>query len=416
MGGAGGSAAPDAAVPADVPVADAGPLPGKCDFVAKPNATQVTLRFEELQLEGVPTADAAKPSGLRDGIVEVKFIPGTADELLLVQKRGRISHMRLAPGGASATLIGTINLLGVDVTQDCGLLSLAFDPGFASNKLLYLGLCHGPKATKITRYTWDKGGPLADPVDIMTWTGSSGNSWHSMGSIGFDAQGNLWAFHGDFTHTAMAQSLDTNLGKLLRVVPSRTPGQGGYEPAPGNPWATEAKPRSAIYAVGFRSPWRGFINARGQYFVGDVGDTTNEEVNLVTQPGQNFGWGTCPGVCTPALTAWRPQEPYDGEGNLVKEARRGRTVWAGTQYGDCGNDRYGGALTGVHIFGDFFAGWFRGMVLDDAGAKVKDANLGDLSGVSSVTQGPDGYLYATTVGPYDSATTERPALFRVVRP
>jgi hypothetical protein len=210
--------------------------------------------------------------------------------------------------------------------------------------------------------------------------------------------------------------MNTNLGKLLRFIPSRTAGMGGYTVPADNPYAMDPKPKSAIYAAGVRSPWRAFLNNKGQYFIGDVGDTTNERVLVATTKGQNFGWGGCPGGgCTGSITSWRgPQDPYDGDGNPVKEARKGRVVWVGTQYGNCGNDRYMGGLTGVHLFGDFFAGWFRGMVLDDAGKKVKDVNLGDLSGVSSVAQGDDGYLYATVFGPYDSATTERPGLYRVL--
>jgi hypothetical protein len=131
----------------------------------------------------------------------------------------------------------------------------------------------------------------------------------------------------------------------------------------------------------------------------------------------NFGWGGCPGGgCTAPITQWRgAQDPYDGDGNAVKEARRGRVVWVGHQYGNCGGtDKYGGSLNGVHLFGDYFAGWFRGMVLDSAGKKLKDVNLGDLGAVSSTAQGADGYIYVTTFGPYDSATTEKPGLWRAL--
>jgi hypothetical protein len=107
-------------------------------------------------------------------------------------------------------------------------------------------------------------------------------------------------------------------------------------------------------------------------------------------------------------------DDYCGDGNEAKEARSSRAVWVGRQYGDCGNDRYNGALTGVQIFGDFFSGWVRGLILDDTGNKaVKDAPLGDQGGITSMAQGPDGFLYVSTLGPYDAATTERPGLWRV---
>jgi len=58
--------------------------------------------------------------------------------------------------------------------------------------------------------------------------------------------------------------------------------------------------------------------------VGDVGLTTYEEVNLVTQVGQNFGWSTHEGPCqsscagfTDAITSYTrtDEDPYIVEGN-----------------------------------------------------------------------------------------------------
>jgi glucose/arabinose dehydrogenase len=392
------------------------PPPGACDYTPKANSTNIKLRAETIQLMGVSTANTNKGQGGPDGITMLKFIPGRGGEFLLLQKRGHVSHMKIEAGSTTATLIKAFDIGGVDITQDCGLISTAFDPNFETNHFVYFGYCNGPKDSRLVRTTWD-GNAFADQQAIMTWNGNNGsNSWHTIGSIGFDKAGVLWVVHGEFTNMSNAQNMNTNLGKLLRMIPNRTAGMGGYDPAPDNPFVNDAKPRSAIYAAGLRSPWRAFLNANGQYFIGDVGDRSAERILLVTQKNQNFGWGGCPAgtTCSPNLTLWRgPQDPYDGDGNQVREARAGRLAWAGTQYGDCGNDKYGGALTGVHIFGDFFAGWFRGMVLDDAGRKMKDVNMADLSAVSTVAQSPDGFLYITTYGPYDSATSERPGMFRL---
>ena len=91
----------------------------------------------------------------------------------------------------------------------------------------------------------------------------------------------------------------------------------------------------------------------------------------------------------------------------------------GTEYGDCGNDKYKGAMTGVITFGDWMAGWVRGLVLDAEGKKMADVSLvpkgTGRTGISSMEQGPDGYLYATTFGSFggDLAGVV-PALWRVV--
>jgi glucose/arabinose dehydrogenase len=422
-GGSGGPSRGDAisaggvgdAPPAPADSSNSTPV-GACRYTPGPNATAIKLNAVPISLPEVSVSSFSKLEGAPDGITQIQFIPGRAGEFLLLQKKGRVSHMRIGADTVDATMLKTYDLTGVDITQDCGLVSAAFDPGFATNKLVYFGYCSGPKESRLVRVTWE-GSAFIDQQVVMTWTGATGPSWHAIGSVGFDKNGILWVVHGEFANADQAQNMDGNLGKLLRMVPNRTAGTGGYAPAPDNPFVNDAKPRSAIYVAGLRSPWRAFLNANGQYFVSDVGDVTTERILVVTRKAQNFGWPVCPAgvTCSVPITMWRgPLDPYAGEGNAVKETRRGRVAWAGTQYGDCGNDRYNGALTGVQLFGDFFAGWFRGMVIDEAGKKVKDANLADLSGVSSVAEGPDGWLYATIYGPYDSATTERPGLVRLI--
>jgi hypothetical protein len=447
-GGAGGSDSDASPPTTDTPVnpgndgntppgtGGSGPPAGACDYTPKDNATNIKLKFDPIAIPGVPITEMGKsndgPSVL-DGITLIKFIPGKPDEFFLVQKRNRVSHMKLdAPGAKSATLVKSFTVPGVNATADCGLLAMTYDPDFATNNFVYFGFCTGPRASKLSRFTL-MNDTLTDGVEIMNWDGTGGkNAWHSVGSAGFDKQGNLWMLHGEFnsdspgdTAGSRAQSLDTNLGKLVRLVPSRMAGMGGYTVPTDNPYATDTnKKKAAIYAYGFRSPWRALYTAKGQWVVGDVGDTSNEEVNVVVEKNKNYGWSTtsgmCSGACTSPVTYWRgSHEPYEGEGKAQLEAARARAVWVGAQYGDCGNDKYGGAMTGVVTFGDFFAGWVHGMVVDDKGAMVKDVSLvPDATGmgsISSMDQGSDGYLYMTTFGSYGGdLTASKPALFRVL--
>jgi len=432
MGSTGGSgAAPDASASPDAPAATGGsggaPATGgaggsvnaKCDYTPKANATQIKLKFEPLMISGVSTADISKDSGTKDGFTDFRFVPGRSTELLLIQKRGKLNHLRFDATGNAASLVKAYDIPGVFFNQDCGLISLAFDPDYATNKFIYVGYCTAANASRLVRYKWEADA-LTDPVDIMTWSAGGGRpAYHAIGSIGFDPTGALWVFHGEFEDGGQAQSLNSNLGKLLRIIPSRMPGMGGYTTPADNPYAMDPKPKSAIWASGFRSPWRGLRTASGHYVIGDVQDQTNEEVNIVTAKGQNFGWpgssGPCSGTCTGPATYYRgSHDPYDGTGIAVKEARVGRSVWVGAQYGDCGNDRYNGALTGVVLFGDYYAGWFRGLVLDAAGKVTKDASVGDQGGVSAVFQRDDGYLYVLSLGPYGTAAGEKAVLLRAL--
>ena len=72
-------------------------------------------------------------------------------------------------------------------------------------------------------------------------------------------------------------------------------------------------------------------------------------------------------------------------------------------------------MTGVYLFGDLFAGWVRGAVIDDAGRRSPTATW-PACRLSAWVQGPDGYLYATRFGPYgDHLTGLGIGLYRVER-
>jgi len=62
-----------------------------------------------------------------------------------------------------------------------------------------------------------------------------------------------------------------------------------------------------------------------------------------------------------------------------------------------------------------YAGWVRGMVIDDGGAKTADRHLANMAWLSSWQQHPNGYLYAAKFGAYRDAglANETHGTFRV---
>jgi glucose/arabinose dehydrogenase len=406
----------DSSAPSDTPP----PATGKCNATPGANAAMLTLAFKPLAITG-GSVDMAGPGKSPTGMTEIRFVPGTQNEIFVSQKAARINHLRIE--GNNAVLIRRYTVPAVFAEEDCGLISIAFDPDYQTNKYLYAAYCTTANRSKVTRFTVN-GDALADPADIIEFSEpQSSSAFHSIGSVGFDRDKNMWLLHGEFYRAANAQNLSSTMGKLLRFIPSRAAGMGGAMPAPGNPFIGMAGKSPLIYAYGFRSPWRGLADSKGRYLVGDVGPSTAEEVNLVTMPGQNFGWdGTragpcnnCMGLTNPIATYRIANDPYEGSGNPVWEARPRRSVWVGTQYEDCGNDRYGGAMTGVYVFGDLFAGWVRGAVIDDSGKKTVDRSLASMAALSSWTQGPDGYLYAVKFGSYGDHLMDTIGIFRVER-
>lgn len=95
-----------------------------------------------------------------------------------------------------------------------------------------------------------------------------------------------------------SQYLGSHNGKILRIDPEN--GNG----LPSNPFYDANNPRSArsrTYNLGFRNPFRFLKRPNtgshyigdgnpGTLYIGDVGSSSYEEINISTQGGLNFGW------------------------------------------------------------------------------------------------------------------------------
>jgi glucose/arabinose dehydrogenase len=357
------------------------------------------LDFEEIEVEG----------GLAFA-TELRFLPtpeGAPAELLVLGKEGDVTHLRLEDDRAAR--LGGFVVPGVYSVLDCGLLSLAIDPEFTDNGFLYFGLCESQTESTIVRVAFtpdDYDAIAASAVEIMrAGDPLADRPWHNIGSIGFDDTGAMWALFGDKRVAANGQDLDDDLGALVRIVPSRG-AEGGHEPAPDNPFLATEGVDPDVYAYGLRSPWRGALDAAGRLWVGDVGANDVEEIDVVSMPGQNFGWADHEGACVEAcdglrdpIVAWPHDEvtPYMLDDEDVRNTN-GAVSWVGLEHRPGANDPYSGELAGKMLFGDFCLGYVRGLAIDDDEAIVSDTHLGHLHHASSWDQGPDGFVYATTFG------------------
>jgi len=353
-------------------------------------------------------------------VTEMRFIPSTDGELLVLEKGGRISHLRVE--GEAVERLGDFQIETYDV-QDCGLISLAFGPDFADSGDLYLGLCESALASRIDRVHFD-------PSDYDGIAGSAeniivldepdaANPWHNVGSIGFDPDGTLWILAGDKTVGPNAQDLDSNLGKLLRVVP-RDSGVGS-DPAPDNPFVDEDGEPTNVYAYGLRSPWRGARDRFGRYWIGDVGLDTYEEVNVALEPGVSFGWpdheGPCgdgAAPCTEPVTYYGRSESHPYLQDDPEHFPAGtRSVWVGPYLDPVEGDPYEGKLDDHLLFGDLHTGFVRMLHIGEGREILEDRPVAHLAHGMAWDRGPGGYLYVLTFGTLLSTDTETSTFFRV---
>ncbi|MCG3174845.1 MAG: Aldose sugar dehydrogenase YliI [Myxococcota bacterium] len=224
----------------------------------------------------------------------LEAIPGGRD-LAVLEQKGKIWLLR--DGRRAETPL--LDLSGM-VTQfegfsEQGLLGLAFHPGYPSNRRLFAHYTDQAGGTVLAEFSAAAGSSAVDPATRrILFQVKQPYPNHNGGKLAFGPDGFLYLALGDGGSggdpEGNGQKLSTPLGKILRFDVSK-PGQA--LPAPGNPLAGREGARPEIWHWGLRNPWRfSFDRKTGEMFIGDVGQGTWEEVDVVPTGagGRNFGW------------------------------------------------------------------------------------------------------------------------------
>ncbi|MEU8657560.1 PQQ-dependent sugar dehydrogenase [Actinoplanes philippinensis] len=259
----------------------------------------------------------------------------------------RNGTLRRTDAAGVTTVVGT---LAVYTHDEEGLQGVGVDPGFATNRFIYLYYAP-PLSTpagdapdtgtdfsawngvnRLSRFTLTADWKLSAERTVLDVPASRGICCHVGGDIDFDAAGNLYLSTGDDSNPfqsdgysplderagrnpafdAQRTAANTNdlRGKMLRI---RVNADGTYTSPAGNLFAPgTAGTRPEIYAMGFRNPFRMTVDkATGAVYVGDYGPDAGSssargpsgqvEFNRITAPG-NFGWPYCTGTNTAAET------------------------------------------------------------------------------------------------------------------
>jgi glucose/arabinose dehydrogenase len=230
--------------------------------------------------------------------------------LLLVSKDGKTKQ--------------TIGQFPVNTVSEQGLLHVLLHPDFATNRLLffYYSAADSAGGTDTDRHrvvTVMLG--ANDQLDMSTEKvlvhGFHGPQNHDGGSLAIGPDGKLYIGDGDsgcnsnqapeppYTPTNFFATCLTNPnGKILRVnldgtIPADNPLVGKSVTACGDACATDvttlplAPAREDIWAWGFRNPWRFWFDPKTKnLWVGDVGEVTYEEIDVIppSGAGKHYGW------------------------------------------------------------------------------------------------------------------------------
>ncbi len=255
--------------------------------------------------------------------VFVTAAPGDSNRLFVIEQHaGRIRIVDLPSGTLRSSPL--LEVPGVTQNNEQGLLGLAFHPHYASNGFFYVNYTvdGGGAAghTEVTRYQVQgdpKTAATADPASktvLLTYNQPEVN--HNAGWLDFGKDGMLYIAAGDGggaydQHGASGNGQNTSvlLAKILRLnVDLPSP----YIPA-DNPFINDSGKRGEIWALGVRNPWRcSFDRATGNLWIGDVGQDTREEIDVLPagKGGLNFGWRPREGLIqTPGYSNEHPVTP-----------------------------------------------------------------------------------------------------------
>lgn len=273
-----------------------------------------------------------------DAPVQVVATRAEPRRLYVVEQRGTvrvIQNGRVRPGFF-------LDIRGrVQAGGEQGLLGIAFDPQYASNRFLYVNFTDRSGHTRITRFRTSAARALVGTARLLLRVEQPfGN--HNGGNLVFGPDGRLWVGLGDGGSggdpRGYAQNMSSLLGKMLRLNVRR--------PA--------AAPE--IVGLGLRNPWRySFDRATGDLYIGDVGQSDIEEVSFTPRAelGRllNYGWNLYEGS-----RRFSSAEP--GPGQLAFPVHE-----YGREQGNCsvtGGFVYRGnarpAERGRYVFGDYCSG------------------------------------------------------------
>ena len=310
-----------------------------------------------------------------------------------------------------------------------GLLGIAVDPGWPARPYIYVHYTHSASSfIKVSRFTvqgdlgFNASGDLSiDPAsryDVLADIPDN-TPFHNGGTLRFGPDGMLYDSIGDDYSFCPAQDLTILSGKILRIDVSGLPAGGGGPPPKSlitpadNPFVTHPNENARLVChYGLRNPFRFAIDpATGDMLIGDVGEETREEVNVVSGFGKNMQWpiyeGDVPGTTTCAgvdSSSWiDPIYAYDRD--------NGRAVTAGVIYRAAPGaaSRFPAEYQGDVFFSDTYSSWMRRLKRSGdvwlpapAPGQPNPTDWGLWWGLSVTTdwlQAPDGSLYYCRIYP-----------------
>ncbi|HBP23528.1 MAG TPA: hypothetical protein DEA08_37835, partial [Planctomycetes bacterium] len=323
--------------------------------------------------------------------IGITYLPDGSDRLVVIEQRGRALVFANDDAVSTSSVFLDISARVTSGGEE-GLLGIAFDPDYRTSGYVYVHYsASGPRRSVISRFSTiatDRADPSSEVVLLEV---NQPFSNHNGGMLAFGADRMLYVALGDGGSggdpQGHGQNTQTLLGSILRIDPH---GGTPYGIPADNPLVGQTG-RDEIWAWGLRNPWRfSFDRQTGELYVGDVGQSTAEEVGLAAR-GDNLGWKVFEGAGAfdnpGGLSAASFRQPLVSYGRSLGATVVGGHVYRGTQ---------GPALAGTYVYGDFVSGRVWALTRDSSGAVATNVQIGQIKSVTSFGETEGGELLAVS--------------------
>lgn len=294
-------------------------------FYAQPSFGKLATDYQKVKLV----------TGLKNS-VDFEFAPD--GRIFILDRFGEILIYK--PDSQTTLSAGSLDVFH---NLEDGLLSIAFDPAFATNQYVYL--YYSPSAAivnRVSRFRMEGDQlNLSSETIILEWETQREGGYHAGGDMDFDSKGNLYIATGDNTDHSSYSTLNENdpikssentssntndlRGKILRIKPLP---EGTYTIPEGNLFPGGVGGEAEIYVMGARNPFKIFVDKKNEdwLFWSDVGPDANnksrlgpeglDEINLTKKAG-NYGWPYFAGKNEPYLNTYADPAFYYDPNNPV---------------------------------------------------------------------------------------------------
>jgi hypothetical protein len=266
-----------------------------------------------------------------EGDILTSLSVGRNGDIYIASKRGKLYRR-------SGNRVDTLLDISAEVNspKDRGLNAVVVSPDGLYVYVLYIrDLPAQPPDSWAPRDLALKRVSLRDPSsqDILLSGLEITADTHTAGFLKFGPGGDLFVGIGDDANNEsdadLLHAIDINYlyGKVLRLNPVTGGGVPSNPFWDGDPYSV----RSRIYAIGFRNPFSAYYDEPSEkFYVGDVGQTEREEVNIVN-PGKSYGWpcmeGTRPNLYSPTCVGYVSEPPLVEYLHYCGGAVTGVTLW-----------------------------------------------------------------------------------------